>query len=68
MDLYKEMRRTGNGIYLGVWLEHKMSLTGSCVALWSPAWGAILGGSGNFKRWDLVGESKSLGHDLEGYI
>jgi hypothetical protein len=27
-----------------------------------------LGGSGNFKRWDLVGESKSLGHDLEGYI
>jgi hypothetical protein len=31
------------------------------LKVWSPNWQAILGGSGNFKRWGLVEGSKSLG-------
>jgi hypothetical protein len=36
-----------------------MSPTGS-LNTWSTDGGAILGGSGNFGRWDLVGGSRSL--------
>jgi hypothetical protein len=38
---------------------------GSCVSTWSPAGGPSLGGSGNFRRWGLVGESRSLGIPLK---
>jgi hypothetical protein len=34
---------------------------------WFPAGGTILGGPGNFSRWGLVGESRSLGADFECY-
>jgi hypothetical protein len=30
------------------------------LGVWSPAGGAILGCSGNFKRWDIARKSRSL--------
>jgi hypothetical protein len=37
------------------------------VKPWSPDGGdGILGGGGNFRRWDLAGGSKSLGYVLGG--
>jgi hypothetical protein len=35
---------------------------------WFPAGGAILGGSGNFRRWDLAGGSRSLEVGTWGYF
>jgi hypothetical protein len=38
------------------------------VTTWSPDGGAILGKGGNFRRWDLVGEGRSLECAFKGYI
>jgi hypothetical protein len=68
----------------GVWLGHHTrniycqrrcyGLSIKCSSLahvwkpWSPAGGAILKGAGKFRRWELTGGSRSLGHIIGGYI
>jgi hypothetical protein len=45
-----------------------MSLKDSRVETWSPAKSTTLGGTENFRRWDLARASRSLGVDPWGCL